>query len=475
MSIVKYTALRNAPAKIEYCIYGKSGSQMKNDNLKYHTNRLSSFSSTTTVKSFIRDCMKLKSMGRDVQAIEMVQSFKNSDDNLSYRSKSDADYVNYLGTELAHKLYPNTRNFVFTHGDGSNHNLHNHIIVLNKQFESWKAIKENRSLQAMRAANDELMEENGMTTLKHPALQETFETQRNREKHGDEWVEKYDFDYKMGSKLKNAYDSKPQSFSEFEEKLKSDGIEIVKRYDDKDESLVRGLIFKMDDEGTNKFKKKHRKRRRKASKFGIRYLYQNLVKTFQKNVELAKQAKMEKTRKKIAEKQKLAEIERRKDAERRILETKRTEKPVNSPTKSPENTKTVAKATKKAVKSTYKTASVGSTTKRENSTHDARKTQTVTPSEPQEPQKRVAEVTNNSQKEAKKTQVRDNQTQNMAKKSQNTVKKTIQTAKKASFRQNVEEKPKESIFNPLDIGAIDPRLARNNALKEEEDENQFGE
>ena len=62
------------------------------------------------------------------QVLRMTQSFAL--DELQPTKTLDWQKANELGVELAEKLYPQHQSAVYTHLDGKNHVLHNHIIVI---------------------------------------------------------------------------------------------------------------------------------------------------------------------------------------------------------------------------------------------------------------------------------------------------------------------------------------------------------
>ncbi|NLR19671.1 relaxase/mobilization nuclease domain-containing protein, partial [Lactobacillus sp. LC28-10] len=61
------------------------------------------------------------------QVLRITQSFALNE--LDPTNTRDWQRANDLGCELAEKLYPDYQTAVYTHLDGQNHILHNHIII----------------------------------------------------------------------------------------------------------------------------------------------------------------------------------------------------------------------------------------------------------------------------------------------------------------------------------------------------------
>jgi Relaxase/Mobilisation nuclease domain. len=69
--------------------------------------------------------------------------------------------------QLAEKLYPEYQSAVYTHLDGENHHLHNHIIVNKVSLATGKKLDEKRgqTVRRVRAANDDLARAQGWHIL----------------------------------------------------------------------------------------------------------------------------------------------------------------------------------------------------------------------------------------------------------------------------------------------------------------------
>ena len=90
------------------------------------------------------------------QVLRITQSFALNE--LNPKIQNDWQKANDLGVELAEKLYPNHQSAVYTHLDGKNHVLHNHIIVNKVNLETGKKLREKKgeSVQRARELNDQI-------------------------------------------------------------------------------------------------------------------------------------------------------------------------------------------------------------------------------------------------------------------------------------------------------------------------------
>lgn len=280
MSYVSVGGVKNLQGLVSYIYYGNklgAAKRRKEDDRR----AVVSFC-TMPITDFIDRGNAIKiGKGLKYGAISLVQSFNNKKDRLDYKSKADQQYVNDLGYELAHKLFPHSEIFVGTHIDGKNHMLHNHIIVLNYDPTTGKALT-NERLYKIRNKNDELMKEHGLSIIpkkpRQPVLT-TYMTKRNLEKHGKDWVEKFDFDTALQRKLNAVLALKPSNLREYEHLAQTLGI-TVKQHEFGRKKKVIGLLYRMDDLVIKKGDLKPRERRRKASLIGARYTTIGLDKFF---------------------------------------------------------------------------------------------------------------------------------------------------------------------------------------------------
>ncbi|WP_313503876.1 relaxase/mobilization nuclease domain-containing protein [Corynebacterium variabile] len=114
---------------------------------------------------------------RGVEALHYRQSF--SDEEFDPNSPEDVQRVNDLGYLLAKRMHPDSDCLVVTHVDGRGRKPHNHILVVNHNNRTGKALSDYRTFhdrkagnqRGVQSANDELMREHGLSVVKrleHP-------------------------------------------------------------------------------------------------------------------------------------------------------------------------------------------------------------------------------------------------------------------------------------------------------------------
>ena len=110
---------------------------------------------------------------REVEALHYRQSF--SDEEFDPQNPEHIQRVNDLGYLLAKKMHPNSDALVVTHNDGRGGKAHNHILVINHDNVTGKALSNYRSFydrpdqgqqKGIQSANDELMREHGLSVAK---------------------------------------------------------------------------------------------------------------------------------------------------------------------------------------------------------------------------------------------------------------------------------------------------------------------
>lgn len=107
--------------------------------------------------------------GREVEVAHYRQSF--SDKEFSPDDPHDVQKVNDLGYELAKEMHPNADCLVVTHLDGVGRKPHNHILVINHDRETDRALENYRSFydrkntRGVQSANDRVMERHGLQVL----------------------------------------------------------------------------------------------------------------------------------------------------------------------------------------------------------------------------------------------------------------------------------------------------------------------
>lgn len=106
------------------------------------------------------------------QVLRITQSFAL--DELHPKNTQDWQRANDLGVSLAEKLYPQHQTAVYTHLDGQNHVLHNHILVNKVNLKTGKKLREapGKTVEKARAINDQLAQQQHWRIL--PPPQERF-------------------------------------------------------------------------------------------------------------------------------------------------------------------------------------------------------------------------------------------------------------------------------------------------------------
>lgn len=293
MSVVETSSIKNTANVIGYVFYGRK-EQIKEN---YRARAVFCSTSLQILKAKAEILQKTKHVA---PMISIIQSFNNEQDKLDYTNSSDCKYVNNLGVELANKLYPNSDFLVVTHNDGTNHNLHNHILVLNYDYKLKHALRKNRNLYKMRHVNDTLMRERGLSVVKKSKNLEktTFETKRIASEDKN-WRE-HDFDTILKNKINSAKKAS-KNFAEFADFLGKGGVEVKTRTNKK---KTVGLTFKMMD--NFHYKKVNgekvlapRMRRRKASKLGNSFSYEAILRACEANKKALEKTKREQEKKRV--------------------------------------------------------------------------------------------------------------------------------------------------------------------------------
>lgn len=293
MSVIETSSVKNSAGMIGYLFYGRKAQVKEN----YRARAVFCNTSLQILKEKADILQKTKHVA---PFISIIQSFNNEQDHLDFNSKKDCRYVNDLGVKLANKLYPDSDCLVVTHNDGTNNELHNHIIVLNYDYKLKHALRKNRNLYKMRHVNDELMREYGLSVVKKSKNLEktTFETKRIASEDKN-WRE-HDFDTILKTKI-NSAKKNSKSFAEFSDLLGKGGVEVKTRTNKK---KTVGLTFKMMD--NFHYKKVNgekvlapRTRRRKASKLGSSFSYEAILQACEANRKALEKTKREQEKKRV--------------------------------------------------------------------------------------------------------------------------------------------------------------------------------
>lgn len=109
---------------------------------------------------------------REVEVLHYRQSF--SDEEFDPKNPDHVQRVNDLGYLLAKKMHPNADALVVTHVDGRGEKAHNHILVINHDNSTGKALADYRTFhnrkaggqRGVQSVNDELMVEHRLSVVK---------------------------------------------------------------------------------------------------------------------------------------------------------------------------------------------------------------------------------------------------------------------------------------------------------------------
>lgn len=155
------------------------------------------------------------------QCFRIVQSFADSE--LNAKRPKDWELANQAGVEFAEKMFPNNQAVVYTHVDGKNHHIHNHIIVNKVIMDKGTKLSYGPSgpLQEMRDVNDQI-------ARKHYYLQMPKRLEEGRVKQAEKQItEKGGYSWK--DYLRNCVDYAQKhttSWENYEKALNQRGIDI---------------------------------------------------------------------------------------------------------------------------------------------------------------------------------------------------------------------------------------------------------
>lgn len=148
------------------------------------------------------------------QVQRIVQSF--SADELDPTTPGNWQRANDLGVELAEKLYPDYQTAVYTHIDGQNHVLHNHIIVNKVNLETGHKLRERpgEAVERARQINDRLAEREHWQVIT-PVREHQSKTEQDLTKKGQ-----YSYMHDLRSRIDSVMaDTSVSNFKTFSERL----------------------------------------------------------------------------------------------------------------------------------------------------------------------------------------------------------------------------------------------------------------
>ena len=181
--IAKVTNTKSAHAALAYAL-GDGKARLKNDTLDWLESRGIDTSTITRravvmsgtngiVPELASSQMKAVRVAFDQdkqqnQALRIIQSFDASE--LEAGNPADWQKANEIGHFLAEELYPDYQAAIYTHLDGENHTLHNHIIVSKVNLSTGRKMRQKpgESVKTARAKNDEISQQMGWQILERP-------------------------------------------------------------------------------------------------------------------------------------------------------------------------------------------------------------------------------------------------------------------------------------------------------------------
>ena len=114
---------------------------------------------------------------RSVEAYHVIQSW--STDELDPNNPDDVEKAHAAGVELSQRLAPHAPVMVATQHDGRSGCVHNHIVLINADLETGKALPGNvHKLATVRYLNDQVMRDFGMQVLNPPEMKTTREERK---------------------------------------------------------------------------------------------------------------------------------------------------------------------------------------------------------------------------------------------------------------------------------------------------------
>ncbi|WP_049152336.1 relaxase/mobilization nuclease domain-containing protein [Lacticaseibacillus rhamnosus] len=158
------------------------------------------------------------------QVLRITQSFALNE--LDPTNTRDWQRANDLGCELAEKLYPDYQTAVYTHLDGQNHILHNHIIINKVNLQTGKKLDERKgsAVERARNANDEISKEQGWKVIE-PVREHQSKTEQDLTKKGQ-----YSYMHDLRSRIDSVMaDTSVSDFKTFSARLDQSGVNVSVR------------------------------------------------------------------------------------------------------------------------------------------------------------------------------------------------------------------------------------------------------
>lgn len=160
--------------------------------------------------------MQIESGSHKVQGYTVIQSF--SLDELQ-NTQNNAELVNKLGCALIEAAYPNYPYNVITHRDSETGHIHNHCSVLNYEFETGKAITQNRRWLDLSRINDSVMEKYGMEVCDAKTRQADQKQYWDKKRNPDKYIWQDDLENRIHKSINGAV-----SVKDFAARLAVEGV-----------------------------------------------------------------------------------------------------------------------------------------------------------------------------------------------------------------------------------------------------------
>ena len=245
MSVTLVGATRDVRARVNYLLHGDGSKD--DDRVAYI--RCDVGTPDEDVEERARDFVNIArglTRGRQVQAQTYIQSFPR--DEFDKDSEADVERANGLGYELARFMHGDSvLVMVVTHIDGKSGCVHNHIVTINHDLETGHALTDYRVHWQVREANDELMRDEGLSTI--PRREDTWEANRERFEDGS-------FQRRIGDMVSEIMLDREDS-DEFFERLDGAGIDlrVKQREDKKTGEVVTGWTYAAKLEGESRLRR----------------------------------------------------------------------------------------------------------------------------------------------------------------------------------------------------------------------------
>lgn len=224
MSTTKVIQTKNIKGLIDYVQgtrYGEYFHSLSNERVAYFSSLNCSFGNA---RNEMYDYIKQLGKEDNVQGLHVIQTF--SKDELDPNDVNSLQRANEAGYELANELYPNHQVIVVTQNDGESGLIHNHIVINQSNLIDGKSLKnEQKNHFHVAKTNDTILERLNIDNV----LAGKKAYYRDDKSHNEEYVREvgeYVWKDDLRERLDDILGSEPESFDEFKEWCKQQGISI---------------------------------------------------------------------------------------------------------------------------------------------------------------------------------------------------------------------------------------------------------